>query len=105
MPYKTGSWGIQQQRRSIRRKQYFRDYQKRRYAKKREEILLHTRQWQAKNPEKVNAEYQAHSKIPIPNGQLCEKCHIEPAKHRHHPDYSKPLAVMFLCVSCHRKVR
>lgn len=45
------------------------------------------------------AEY--HTKI---NGQLCERCKINKAKDRHHPDYSKPLMVELLCHNCHRIV-
>ena len=32
---------------------------------------------------------------------LCEVCRKNPAQHRHHPDYSKPLQVQLLCTKCH----
>jgi len=105
MPFKTGSWGEQAQARNIRRTQYFRTYQRKRYGEKRAEVIEGTRQWQIQNPEKIKAENLARYHIPIPKDQLCEYCYSTPAKHRHHTDYSKPLEVMFLCISCHRKVR
>lgn len=40
-------------------------------------------------------------KIIIPKGQLCEECKMKEAKVRHHPDYSQPLFIRFLCYSCH----
>ena len=33
----------------------------------------------------------------------CEKCGAEKAE-MHHPDYSKPLLVVWLCQTCHRKL-
>lgn len=38
--------------------------------------------------------------IKIPLGQICEFCNISLAKEKHHPDYSKPLEVQFLCSKC-----
>lgn len=43
-------------------------------------------------------------KIQIPAGQLCEICNVNPARHRHHPDYRQPLYIRFLCASCHSKL-
>lgn len=44
----------------------------------------------------------------IRNGKLkrpeaCEVCKTKCKVQAHHPDYSKPLEVMWLCVSCHAK--
>lgn len=47
--------------------------------------------------------YKANKLIKIPKGQLCEECSINIATVRHHPDYSKPLYIQFLCRSCHVK--
>lgn len=46
----------------------------------------------------------AEEKIIIPENKLCEQCGKKLAKHRHHDDYSKPLEVKLLCVSCHNKI-
>lgn len=35
---------------------------------------------------------------------FCQECKVNPAQERHHPDYSKPLCVIFLCISCHRTI-
>ena len=35
----------------------------------------------------------------------CEQCGKECKPHGHHPDYSKPKEVVWLCVSCHGKTR
>ena len=35
--------------------------------------------------------------------QPCVKCGKTKKIHGHHPDYSKPLKVIWLCVSCHKK--
>jgi len=59
--------------------------------------------YEKKNKDKVNAKQKAREQIPIPIGQLCQRCDINPATERHHRDYSKPLMVLFLCKSCHVK--
>jgi len=105
MPFKTGSWGEQAVARSARRKEYFRIFQKRRYIKKRDEIKSYAKSWHKNHPKVASAEQMARYYIDIPEGQLCEKCNISFATQRHHPDYSKPLKIMFLCASCHRTER
>lgn len=40
-------------------------------------------------------------------GQHCEKCKVKATDmfpmHAHHDDYSKPLAIRWLCASCHKR--
>jgi hypothetical protein len=107
MPFKTGSWGEQAKARSVRRREYFRNYRKQRYATKRGKVLSEQARayvrYHAQNPEKEKARRQAFDNIDIPEGQLCEECHISLATERHHPDYTKPLEVKFLCTRCNRK--
>jgi superfamily II helicase len=102
MPFKTGNWGKQAQTRSEKRKKYFRDYQKKRYIEFKETINEYKKQWRLKNPEKVQAHLLSNN-IKIPIDQLCATCKKEKATQRHHPDYSKPFNIEFLCCSCHRK--
>ncbi len=53
------------------------------------------------NKEKSRAKELA-SKIPLK--EICEVCKENPARYRHHPDYSKPLEVIHVCVECHKKI-
>jgi hypothetical protein len=45
----------------------------------------------------------AHKIIKIPAGSKCQNCGSQYKLNRHHPDYNKPLDVIILCASCHRK--
>ena len=47
--------------------------------------------------------------VAIKEGKLvrppkCESCNKECKPHGHHPDYSKPLEVKWLCQLCHRRI-
>jgi len=54
------------------------------------------------NPEKIEAQSLANRKVKIKG--FCEICKVNKATEKHHPDYAKPLEVMFLCLSCHKKI-
>ena len=56
-----------------------------------------------KYPEKVKAK-ELVGRTPFPKGILCQECQEEIAIERHHPDYSKPLYVIFVCKSCHTEL-
>ena len=58
-------------------------------------------EWRAQNPEKYRAHTLAQD-IPLPDA--CQQCGAAGKLHRHHPDYSKPLLVEFLCPACHGRV-
>ena len=76
---------------------------KRKYFKKNKEKWRKYREdWRNKNPEKYKAEYLSYNKIKIPESIKCEICNRNLAKERHHPDYSEPLYVQFVCINCHR---
>lgn len=51
------------------------------------------------NPEKIRAHRLAQKAIP--SLKSCERCGDTGRLHRHHPDYSKPLEVLVLCVPFH----
>lgn len=56
--------------------------------------------WRAAFPERTRAHSQAervHVKAPT----VCEGCALQRRLERHHPDYSKPLLVIWLCKPCH----
>ena len=56
------------------------------------------REWREQNPEKYRAHIAAQR---IPRPEACQQCGASGKLHRHHPDYSKPKLVEFLCSSCH----
>lgn len=63
--------------------------------------------WRRRHPSK----YQAHLAVQraLKTGELvkspCEHCGKSDGRlDAHHPDYSKPLAVIFLCRSCHTRL-
>lgn len=76
---------------------YDREYQRQRAQKdyvKRSKAL-----WRLNNPEKKKAESQAqwvHKET-----QPCVWCGHNDRTVRHHPDYNRPLDIMWLCYPCH----
>jgi len=72
--------------------------------KNKEKRVKISKRWRENNPEKYYAHKLMNKKgIKIPKNEKCNKCKINLAKIRHHPDYSKPLKVKFLCKKCHFK--
>lgn len=61
------------------------------------------KKWGENNKEKILAENKARI-VKIPNGKLCQRCRKRLARNKHHPNYSKPLKVKFLCKKCHSEV-
>jgi len=61
------------------------------------------KKWEQENVDKVKAKHKAQE-IPIPKNKLCQKCNFALATERHHPDYSKPKEVFFVCKPCHIKL-
>lgn len=59
-----------------------------------------TRQWRAKHPDRHAAHNRA-AKARIERPALCEGCGLRKRLDKHHPDYSKPLLVVWLCKPCH----
>jgi hypothetical protein len=63
---------------------------------------IHSQKWKRQNPQKVDAERKAQSHVPS-LGTTCSICGSNEGIERHHPDYSKPLEVVFLCAKHHPK--
>lgn len=66
----------------------------------REKLILKQKEWVLANKEKTLAHSIAR-KINIPENTLCQRCHINNAREKHHEDYSKPLEIIFCCSPCH----
>lgn len=73
-----------------------------------DKIKRYLKEQKDKNPEKFKAGHILRNavfrkKIVKPN--TCEKCMMQKDRiEAHHEDYSKPLEVVWLCVSCHKKM-
>ena len=62
------------------------------------------REWRRKHPERMRAQRSAD--YAVRNGRLkrpdrCAGCNETVRLEKHHPDYSKPLLVAWLCKPCH----
>lgn len=71
----------------------------------RAEKTAYQKIWRKKNSDKVIAHQMIQTGIR--NGSIirpnsCNKCKKQNKLHAHHGDYSKPLAIQWLCVQCHR---
>lgn len=83
---------------------YKRAYDNKQYKENPERISARRMKWRNKNLEK----YSAHQKVAyaLRKGKMkkqpCETCG-EVRVHAHHPNYNKPLDVMWLCSVHHKK--
>lgn len=71
----------------------------------KERVYKSVRSWQERNKEKISAEIklnQAVLKGKIKK-ECCAKCGSATV-HAHHPDYSKPLEVIWLCPKHHKQM-
>jgi hypothetical protein len=59
-----------------------------------------TREWRQKHRDRARAQQMAE-KHHIEQPELCEACGLRKPLEKHHPDYSKPLLVLWLCKPCH----
>ncbi len=65
-----------------------------------------TKSWRQRNPEKYRAQNAVGNALrdgKLVRPEKCEDCGIECKPHGHHEDYSKPLAVNWVCKPCHDK--
>jgi hypothetical protein len=92
--------------------------EQRRNPEYREKQRLWAREWRRNNPEKYHkgselAKRWQHNNIEkhraqeyarkVPISSNCFKCGSTTQLERHHPDYSKPLEIVTLCDSCHKR--
>lgn len=77
------------------------------YQRHVEDRRRKAKEWREANPEKTRAHWQV--KNALKSGRLvrpeaCERCGTVTTRlNAHHDDYSRPLAVEWLCTSCHRR--
>ena len=65
--------------------------------------LEYQKKWRTK--EKRKAHNTTARKLRHLKPEICERCKIRPAQMAHHPDYSKPDEVEWICYRCHSSLR
>jgi len=81
-----------------RKKEHLRYKRRKNDPKYRESLKRSTRKYRAK----LKSNGVLYNKIYKNRPDRCSACQIITQKlHAHHPDYSKPLEVIWLCVPCH----
>lgn len=74
------------------------------YKNRKSEV---TNKWRMRNKEKAACHQQvvrALKKGKIKKPETCLMCGKNDKLHAHHSDYKKPLEVVWVCPSCHRKI-
>ena len=72
--------------------------------KNKDKLIQYFKSYRARSPEKAKAGQAVRNAIHVgkmtrPN--KCSRCEKECKPEGHHPDYSKPLEVIWLCKKCH----
>jgi hypothetical protein len=89
---------------------YHKKWKRDRSAEQKKKDREYARQYRnsdyRKNPDKIRARLKVY--YAIKTGKLkrpdhCLRCGLICTPQGHHPDYSKPLKVVWLCDSCHKK--
>ena len=84
----------------------------------KERVLFLHKSWREKNKNKFKGYYQKYRKkfpekikagrlardIVIPDDVVCSICGLHKKIQRHHPDYEKPLEILFVCRGCHLNI-
>lgn len=67
---------------------------------------FHSKRWRAKNPEKIHAHNVVRRAVRL--GELtpedCELCGSNVRVQAHHEDHADPIAITWLCASCHARL-
>ncbi len=89
--------------RKLKVKEKTREYNKNYYLKNREKVLALAKKYKQKNQARWKLrDMVRRGKIEPPVD--CQNCKQKQKRiEAHHTDYSKPLDVLWLCVSCHKK--
>lgn len=106
---KLWSASHKEERKSIQQRwnqKHQRSYMKEYIRKNRKKISERLVKWRLANPEKAKAHWTVRNAIQterLSKPNACELCGTTKEKlDGHHPDYSKPLEVVWLCPKCHR---
>lgn len=90
--------------RSLRAKEH--DRERNQKPERKAARKVYVQKWRENNPDG----YKAHNALnnALRDGKIkkpkhCSECGAKGKLHAHHEDYSKPLAVDWLCVQCHAK--
>ena len=77
------------------------------YEKNKDKIIKRIRKYESENKEKVMAQkkikYYKKRKYIIPPNE-CQLCERKGKTEAHHPDYSKPLDIIWVCKYCHNRI-
>ncbi len=87
------------------RREYQRKMGRQSYHRNREANLRRVADYRQKNPEKLRAHWAAawaQQKGILTSPGVCSHCGSPGPLEKHHPDYSRPLEVIWLCTPCHR---
>jgi len=81
--------------------------QQRSYWKHREKWLMYQRNWRATHPVARRAGHEVE--MAVKTGTMirpnrCSKCGQSTRLHGHHPNYTDPLNIVWVCSSCHRLI-
>jgi len=94
--------------REKRRRPKYREMDKRWCQNNPEQSRVHKLKWEAQNVDKRKAEWAVSNAIrdgKIVKSQECSQCGATGDIEAHHPDYNKPLDVVWLCTACHGETR
>lgn len=78
--------------------------EKREYAKLphvRARMAVYTKAYRRRHPERMRAHNAAARDGSIQKASCCSRCQRQRKLEKHHPDYSQPRLIVWLCKPCH----